>query len=244
MEVYQLIRKGEMHKVFCEDFLLATKLNDQFAVYGVFDGCSSGTDSHLASALLAKIVRKEMQKLVKEPVSSINKLLSDTIYGTMSSLHQIRNDLNLATEELLSTLILIAVDSYSNSASIVAFGDGFISINGKAEVIDQNNSPDYLAYYLDEIGSINDFESWLKEKARFFEISKIHDVSISTDGINSFQCSEIAEEDDAPIIPSEYYTNNTFLLHNKSMLARKYNILRTKYRMVNQDDIAIIRIIA
>ncbi|MDF1547042.1 MAG: protein phosphatase 2C domain-containing protein [Bacteroidales bacterium] len=242
--MYQLIRKGEMHKVFCEDFLLATKLNEQYTVYGVFDGCSSAINSHFASALLAKVVRKELQSLVIEPFNSISTLFSNSIFRSMRSLQKIKNDLLLETDELLSTMILLFVDNFSKKAQILAFGDGFIAINGRSVSIDQNNSPDYLAYHLDELENINDFGKWLNEKARVFEISEIQDVSISTDGINSFQSSEIAEEDDNPIIPSDYFTNNSFLLHNKSMLARKYNILKTKYRMVNQDDIAMIRIIA
>lgn len=244
MEVYQLIRKGEMHKVFCEDFLLATKVNDQYAVYGVFDGCSSGTDSHLASALLAKIVRRELQRHVNKSINILKQLLSETIYSTMQTLRNIRDNLFLKNDELLSTIILLLVDNYSKSAQILVFGDGFISINGDSTIIDQNNTPDYLAYHLDEIDSIQDFERWLKEKARLFEISEIQDLSISTDGINSFQTTEIINEDAAQIFPSEYFANDTFLLQNKSMLARKYNILRTKYRMVNQDDIAMIRIVA
>ncbi len=244
MEVYQLIRKGEMHKVFCEDFLLASKLNEQYAVYGVFDGCSSAVDSHFASALLAKIVRKEMQKLVNESVNSTSRLLSNTIYNTMSTLHNIRHDLELDTDELLSTMILLLVDNYSKSAQILAFGDGFISINGKTTNIDQNNTPDYIAYHLDEIETIDDFEKWLKGKTMQFEISAIQDVSISTDGINSFQKSEIIGEYYKQLSPSEYLSEDTFLVHNKSMLTRKYNILRTKHGLMNQDDIAMIRIIA
>lgn len=244
MEVYQLIRKGEMHKDFCEDFLLVSEPVEQYSFYGVFDGCSSGQDSHLASGLLAKIVRAEVQFLVDEPITSLNKLLSDTILNTMSTLRNIRNDLLLDTNELLATMILLVVDNHSRTAEILVFGDGFVSVNGKPELIDQDNSPDYPAYHLDELDAIDDFESWLKLHSKHYEISEIRDISIATDGIASFQQSEAVAVEAGVPVPVDFLSDNTFLLHNKSMLSRKCNILRSKYHLVNQDDIAMIRIIA
>jgi len=244
MEIYQLIRKGDMHKDYCEDFLLISKPNEQYSIYGVFDGCSSGDDSHLASGMLAKIVRAEIQVLVDESITSLNKLLSDTVFQTMCTLRNIRDDLLLDTNELLSTMILLLVDNYSKSAEILVFGDGFVSINGKHEPIDQDNAPDYIAYHLDELESIENFELWLKAHSRQFKVAEIKDVSISTDGVNSFQQSELqTDEADVPA-PVDYLMDDTFLLHNKSMLSRKCNILRSKHHLVNQDDIAMIRIIA
>jgi len=244
MEVYQLIRKGEMHKDFCEDFLLAFELSERYSVYGVFDGCSTGADSHLASGLLAKVVRAEMECLVIEEIESLKKLLSDTVLCTMSTLRNIRNDLFLETNELLSTMILFVVDKITSKGEVLVFGDGFVAINGQSINVEQNNTPDYLAYYLDELENINDPESWLIEHSNSFSVDKITDVSVATDGVKSFQKADLSSESNSVPIPSEYLTNDNFLLHNKSMLSRKCNILKTKHQLINQDDIALIRVVA
>ncbi len=242
MEVYQLIRKGEMHKDFCEDFLLSFDINERYSVYGVFDGCSTGIDSHMASALIAKVAKAEMKCLVMEGVSSLRNFLSDVIFNTMSTLRNIRNDLFLETNELLSTVVLLIIDKTLNIGETLVIGDGFLSINGQSINIEQDNAPDYLAYYLDELENINDFEVWLGEHSRRYNINEVKDISLATDGVRSFQVADASIETNSRPVPSDFLTKNNFLLHNKSMLTRKLNILRTKYRLVNQDDIAMIRI--
>ncbi len=243
MEVYQLIRKGEMHKDFCEDFLLSFDIDERFSVYGVFDGCSTGIDSHMASALIAKVVKAEMECLALEPVPSLRNFLSDTIFNTMSTLRNIRNDLFLETNELLSTIVLLVIDKSSNIGEALVFGDGFVSINGQSINIEQDNAPDYLAYYLDELENIVDFEAWLNDHSNRYTIEGVQDISIATDGIGSFQLADASIETNGRPVPSDFLAKNDFLLHNKSMLARKLNILRTKHRLINQDDVAMIRII-
>lgn len=245
MEVYQLIKRGEMHKDFCEDFLLSFTLDEQYSVYAVFDGCSTGKDSHLASSLIAKVVKAEMECLALEPIVSPKELITDTIYNVMSTLRNIRNDLFLETDELLSTLILMVVDTKKQLGGIRVFGDGFVSINGKLHTIEQDNRPDYLAYYLDELQEIEDFEIWLENHSEWFDVADIQDVSVATDGVDSFQrYSGINKNEEDEPKPMIYLSNDTYLINNKSMLARKCNILRTKYSYVNQDDIAMIRVVA
>ncbi len=242
MEVYQLIRKGEMHKDFCEDFLLASELSERYSVYGVFDGCSTGIDSHVASGLLAKVVKAEMECLVIENVKSLEKLLSETVFNTMSTLRNIRNDLFMKTNELLSTMILFVVDKINNKGEVLVFGDGFVAINGQSISIEQNNTPDYLAYYLDELENFDDFEIWLTNHSKRYKVEDIVDVSLATDGVKSFQKANSTIDAMNEPVPSDFLAKDNFLLHNKSMLSRKCNILKTKHRLINQDDIALIRI--
>jgi serine/threonine protein phosphatase PrpC len=244
MEVYQLIRKGEMHRDFCEDFLLSFDINEQYSVFGVFDGCSTGIDSHMASALIAKVVKAEMECLALEPISSLRNFLNDAIFNTMSTLRNIRNDLFLETSELLSTIVLLVIDKTFKIGEALVFGDGFLSINGQSVNIEQDNAPDYLAYYLDELDNITDFEAWLAEHSNRYIIDEVKDVSIATDGISSFHVADTSIEANGRPVPSDFLTKNDYLLHNKSMLARKLNILRTKYRLINQDDVAMIRLVA
>ncbi len=243
MEVYELLRRGEMHKDFCEDFLLSFELNEQYSVYGVFDGCSTGIDSHMASSLIAKVVRAEMECLAVDEIISIKNLLSESIYHTMSTLRNIRNDLFLETNELLSTIILLVVDKLSGKGEALVFGDGFVSINGQQIDIEQDNAPDYLAYYLDELENIADFEAWLAEHSNSYTIDEVVDISIATDGVASFQITDATLENNGRPVPSEYLAKDNFLLHNKSMLGRKLNILKSKHQLMNQDDIAFIRLV-
>ncbi len=76
----------------------------------------------------------------------------------------------------------------------------------------------------------------------FFALEEISDVTVATDGVESFQRMGGSNESVNSIIPSEYLAKDNYLLHNKSMLARKCNILKTKHQLINQDDIALIRV--
>ncbi|MFN8258324.1 MAG: protein phosphatase 2C domain-containing protein [Bacteroidales bacterium] len=242
MFVHQLIKRGENHKDFCQDFVLAYELSERYAVYGVFDGCSSGIDSHFASTLTAKVFKAEFEYLEPENYETTREALNRAIMHAIESLSGIRDNLLLETDELLSTAILLFIDKIDQSGDIIVIGDGMVAINGKIHRIEQENVPDYLAYYLDQINTFEDFEKWLQEHAIHFHIDKIDDIVISTDGIYSFQKvnSETAENN-APE-PADFMFLNEMLIGNPSMLSRKCNILKNKFGLVNFDDLGIIRI--
>jgi hypothetical protein len=243
MEEYQLIRRGAIHKDFCEDFLFTHRIKNRYRIYAVFDGCSTGIDSHFASALLAKTIKAELEFIDKEDLESSELLLDALVYQSTQSLKEIRNALMLSTDELLSTLIVFVYDENTNSGNILAFGDGHVSINENDYVIDQNNQPEYIAYYLDMINTYEDYEKYVTDYARKFKVEKLVEVSISTDGIDTFQKSEIVGTDEIAPDPKAYLLHNDFLRNNPSMLSRKCNILKTKFGLVNQDDIALIRVL-
>jgi len=242
MQVHQLLKRGENHKDFCEDFLIAFDLSERYSIYGVFDGCSSGMESHFASALMAKVFRAELQYLEPDTYDNTKEALSRALLHGIESIASIRDNLLLETEELLSTIILFLVDRIEMSGDIIAIGDGYISINGENHKIDQNNEPDYLAYYLDQINTYEDFEKWMLSHAIQYHVSKVDDITISTDGILSFQKLKNGDfEHNAPY-PLDYLIRDEYLFENKAMLSRKCNILRTKYGFAHLDDLGIIRI--
>jgi len=243
MEEYQLIRRGAIHKDFCEDFLFTHRIKNRYSIYAVFDGCSTGIDSHFASALLAKTIKAELEFIDKEDLESSELLLDALVYQSTQSLKEIRNALMLSTDELLSTLIVFVLDENTNSGHILAFGDGHVSINGTDYQIDQDNQPEYIAYYLDMINTFEDYEKYVADCARKFKVEKLTEVSISTDGINTFQKSELVETTETVPDPIAYLLHNDFLRNNTAMLSRKCNILKSKFGLVNQDDIALIRIL-
>jgi hypothetical protein len=243
MEVYQLIRRGQEHKDFCQDFLLAHQINGRFEIFGVFDGCSTGIDSHFASALMAKTIKAELEFIDLESLNSCSDLMDRILFQSIQSLKDFRNALMLQTDELLSTMIILILDRSAESAEILAFGDGLVSINGKDHLIDQNNQPEYIAYYLDMINTYEDYIKCMADYGQRFKIENVHDISISTDGINTFKSNGSCETNEIVPNPLEYLIHNHFLKNNLAMMSRKCNILKMKFGMVNQDDLALIRIV-
>jgi len=149
----------------------------------------------------------------------------------------------LDEDELLSTLVLFLYDKTKNKGVINIVGDGVISINGEITIIDQNNIPHYLAYYLDDINDQEEFNAWYKKETAVYPVSKLTDITISTDGVLSFYPVKTPEKDKTEINPVDYLIKDEYLLHNKAMLGRKCKILYKKYQIQNADDLGIIRII-
>lgn len=242
MIIHQFIKRGTYHKDYCEDFAIIVEKQD-YKLFGVFDGCSSGVESHFASAFIAKIIRAEFQKLDKEiqnqPLFVINKLL----YNSILSLKKQKKELILQTNELLSTFLLFLYNSVADEGIIVVAGDGVVSINGKSVIIDENNAPNYVAYHIDKINTNEDYKHWFAEHTRNFTVKGLKDVSISTDGILSFIHPQLRDKQQEDIDPLNYLLKNDFLLNNKSMLGRKCHILEGKHSLINFDDLGIIRIV-
>jgi len=243
MYIHQLLKRGENHKEFCEDFLLAYDLSQRYAIYGVFDGCSSGTDSHFASALFAKVFKAELDYLEPDTFETTKEALNRALLHGIESLTTVRDNLLLETDEMLSTIILFLVDKIDMSGDIIVIGDGFLSINGEIHKIEQNNQPDYLAYYFDQINTFEDFEQYLSKHGIQFHVDKIIDVSISTDGIGTFQKMDKENYENNAPYPLDFLIRDEYLATNKSMLSRKCNILRTKYGFTHMDDLGMIRVI-
>lgn len=238
MQIHEFIKIGSNHKNFCEDFSLNIELDENQMIFGVFDGCSSGKDSHFASTLIAKIVKNVAVEIFNKEKD--NDFLLKIIYETALQLKKTVKALSLGTNEILSTIILLWVDKKENLAEIIAIGDGFISINGKNTTIEQNNTPKYLAYYLNEIYNYKSFKNVINEISFQAQSANIQDITISTDGILSFDNFDAHSEKTSVI---DYLTKDLFLINNKAMLGRKVNILKNKYSLINQDDLGIIRIV-
>ena len=49
---------GQFHTNHNEDAYVTTQLSNDWYLLGVMDGCSMGTESHFASTLLVKLLRK------------------------------------------------------------------------------------------------------------------------------------------------------------------------------------------
>jgi len=234
---------GDFHQNFCEDALLSFSISNEKHLLAVMDGCSSGTDSHFASALISKILKKVCIELAylefsKREIFTLKEFQKRTLEGLFENLKLQRNQLHLGKEEILSTLIL-AIISDDKKAEIITIGDGLICCNGEYFEYEQDDRPDYLAYHLDE-----NFKDWFQNQKQFLSFSNVGDLSISTDGIFTFN---IFNNQKYPKIEEEAWID--LLLKNKEgfefekMLHKKVIYLEKEFGLRPTDDLAILRII-
>lgn len=242
MKVYTLLRKGEFHAVQCEDFLVNQAIDNRFYFGAVLDGCSGGKEAHFASALMGKILRKVCKLLPYEKWFMAGdtdvKALTKHIYqGLFKEMQIAQNQLLLDKYELLATCITMIYDSEKQEAFIVIIGDGFAAADRKVWEIDQNNRPDYMAYHLHK-----DFDEWYETQQNRFFFEQPKDISIATDGIDVFTCTNSIKVPPA-IDPKEHFLVNQDGLEEEFMLEKKSNKLWRDFRFVPTDDLAIVRLI-
>jgi hypothetical protein len=208
------------------------------------DGCSMGTESHFASTLIAKLLRK-IAKMIsfRDFAEGAEKTTPEYLKAVLSLLFQELKDsksrLMLDTDEMLSTLILGILDHQRKEAELIAIGDGVICNSDSYLEFDQDNRPDYLGYHLDE-----DFADWYRGQTQKLSLRQVSDLSICTDGIFTFRCFNPKVN---TIFGDEQLID--FLLidrrweEQENMLQRKLIEMEKKYGLQPFDDLTIIRII-
>jgi hypothetical protein len=246
MKIHSILKRGELHKTFCEDFLFTQTIHDRYFVGAIFDGCSGGKDSHFASTLSAKILQKIVRNMdFKNEPADIYVMGKQILFSYVKEMQNCKNQLQLSTDEMLATCLFLITDDQNSCAHVWVCGDGLISINGSITEINQNNKPDYPAYYLDEIVNQERFDQWIDFNVKHFNISNFVDLTIASDGILTFVRDTTFHPDNQTSItfdPIRYLCEDKFLENNQAMFARKCNLLRTKYGLINNDDLSIIRI--
>jgi len=237
MVIRKVSKRGMDHKDNCEDSSLFAVHNDLIFM-GVFDGCSSGTDSHFASILFTKIFKKSFDTIKNlyggDPVIFANTLLN-SVYKELTNVF---NVLSLSSIEMLSTINIFVGDIKTKKGISTIIGDGSFYVNGK-KIIDidpPGNAPFYITYYIEK-GIAYD-----KAMNGFFInlVENFNDVSVCSDGINTYKntsginATEFAEE---------YLLRDKYLAKNKMMLNRKCNILTKVNLMNHSDDLSVVRYI-
>lgn len=250
MIIRTLLRRGTDHKNFTEDFL-AFKECDNFLYACVFDGCSKGKESHFASTLFAKAFRDTLESLnhlFDNSTSSLESNAKMLVFQMARKVHEVKSILNLNIVELMSTVVLCVVDKNTNNCYIAAFGDGYFRVDGVESFIqntkfaDQEqseNKPDYIAYDIEKIQNYADFDTWYSEKKEFHTFENVTDITISSDGMNTFAKFKPSEED---VDPVGFLVRDENWMDKEIMLEKKYNILQSRYCMLNKDDLGMIRI--
>ena len=243
MKIYSALQIGEYHLNHCEDYLFIGEIGNDKLLCAVMDGCTMGTDSYFISTLTGKLLRKIVkEKRYKEfynlesPIDNEHYLKS-IIKELFIELTIVKNQLMLDQKELLTTLIILLVDKKENYGTLLAVGDGLVSINGQITEFDQDNKPDYLGFHLSK-----DFETWYSLQKQIIKFNEIQDISIATDGIFMFAPVKKTDTSDT-IDPIDFLLNDKTNKENEEMLALKLKQLEHHYGLKPTDDFAMIRLI-
>ena len=244
MRIYSTLKLGQFHPIFCEDFNFVRHLDENWTVMAVMDGCSAGKDTHFASVLIAKILKK-ITKLLPywylEDASfslhsiAINELGERIAKQLFLELQKQQNDLFLEKEELVSTYILAVYHKKRKEVWFIVAGDGVVVVNKEVYDFDQKDKPDYLAYHLH-----TDFDVWKDRHTQIMQEKDVSNFAITTDGIHSFDHPHRAEVE---INPVEYLLVDEESAEIEHMLHKKCVELERKYQLKPNDDLSVIRLI-
>lgn len=244
MKIFKCSKIGEYHINHNEDDIIETQIGEDKIVFAIMDGCSMGKESHFASTLVKKLIRKISNELhFKEfaekksyRISDVQILLLEKIFN---DLKLIKGILNLNQDEILTTLMLGIINKETQDGELIIIGDGIVNFNGNIFEFDQKNKPDYIGYHINE-----DFENWLNSQSQKLSLENIKDLSISSDGIFSFKKYHIGNfesiEEKGVI---DFLLNDNSQLDSPKMLNNKLDQIEKIYGLRNYDDISIIRII-
>jgi serine/threonine protein phosphatase PrpC len=245
MKIYTALKKGEYHLTNCEDYIFTGFIGDDKILCAVMDGCTMGTDSYFASTLAGKLLRKIVKNIGYKELYDKRLLFPNNedyikyiLRELLTELKQVKNQLMLERNELLTTLILLLVNQQENSGVALVIGDELVSVNGIVTEFDHDNKPDYIGYHFSD-----DFEDWYAKLNQKIQINNVEDVSISTDGIMTFTAfTATTNEDD--IDPVDFLSHGSAENEDEDFLERKLKRLEHVYGLKPTDDVAIIRIIS
>ena len=245
MKFYELSHIGEFHVNHNEDFLISEEAGKTRRIIAVMDGCSSGTDSHFASTLIGKLLRKiakqeayrEFAQKEKEPITKQLEKISLQLFEELSNLNR---QLDLRSDEILSTLILALIDMEKKNAEILIVGDGLIHINGENIEYENDNKPDYIGYHLNM-----DKHIWFQTRTQRLSIPKIEDLTISTDGIHTFKNFDGKSYEDISqeAIMKKFFRDKNDL-DNSNKLKKTLIEIKNDNGLMPSDDLTMIRVIS
>jgi Protein phosphatase 2C len=187
MNIYHFSMIGECHTNHNEDYYSIHEVGEQKLLLAVMDGCTMGTDSYLAATLIGKLLRKiaketHFKAFIQKTDHLLQSILDDTMRQLFAALQLTQQQLDLPTDELLSTVLLAILDTNTRAAAIIVIGDGIIGYNERIIEYEQGNKPDYMGYHLHE-----NFDVWYAQQTQRLTLHDIQDLSLATDGVFSFQ---------------------------------------------------------
>lgn len=205
----------------CEDSVFVKENKE--VIYGVVaDGCSTGVKSHFASQAIAYIVENSLYQFVTTDHSI------GTIRDVLASLRAL---LGISHISLLSTAILFVYDKESKHLKVRAFGDGVYYVNDIEYVIEQNNTPDYLAYHITD--RYDQFLEYLgKYPTQIYD--NVKKFMICSDGITRIERSAL--QHDATVNPQVLLFTPP---KSANYLTRMWNLIK-KDGFILSDDLTIV----
>jgi Protein phosphatase 2C len=243
MQIYQLLQRGAYHADFCEDFSVVQPLGAHHLLLAVLDGCTMGRESHFASTLVAKVLRKVVKERAYRqfygdlPTVPQATELREIMAAMFEEMRQLKSQLHLETTELLTTLVVALLDTHSRQVVVLALGDATVALNGQLTRFEQDNRPDYLAYHLHR-----PFAEWYDQQQQILQAPDCTDLALATDGIDSFAPTDTAAVGvDVPDVPA-YLLLNQELAGRNEMLTIKMRRLARTFGLVPTDDVAILRV--
>lgn len=240
---YHLSQIGGFHTNHNEDASTLSEIGSDKILIAVMDGCSMGKESHFASTLFAKILRKiakeiSYREFAERASKEAGEYLKEVLEFLFKELGQLKNQLHLEKEELLSTLILGILDLPSKTIELITIGDGLICCNGVLYEYEQDDKPDYLGYHLEE-----NFPDWFQKQSQKLSLQQVKDVSISTDGIFTFRNFDGKDYDsisEKELI--EFLLMDDQWSTQENMLAKKVAAIDDHYGLNPSDDLTILRV--
>ena len=217
-----LNQRGGNHNS-CEDSVFVKET--ELAIYGgVFDGCSTGVNSHWASQTFAYMFKS----LFRDFQSLSNAVIFEAVKDIGRIAHILEIDPNT---HLLSTCILFRYSKKDKTLDIRCFGDGVYYVNDIEYVVDQGNIPDYLGYQVGSEGHEkirNYLEQYVVER-----YENVDRFIICSDGIQAIKESQYEEQtvnwQEMLLAPPK----------SENYLKRMWNILKSK-KFTLSDDLTII----
>lgn len=247
-----LITMGKAHKLHTEDDYFVSE-GDDYILAAVFDGCSSGVDSHYASTThkyKLKSITNDLIYLLREnnnryhPYKGTDEVLKEIAFELCCHIYNMDYEVD---KEMLSTAVLLLINKKTKEYSILFCGDGCCCVDDDFHSIHDTNGN--AVWYLSTVNP-KDFLNYYNSYCRKFN-GNIEDgmvLSISTDGIESFMTSYGSYDTSLPI-DVFMKTENCDEKYHKWNLERLYNVF-TKGKMNgmndnvirNIDDMTIIKI--
>lgn len=242
MKIYKVLTIGDFHINYCEDFLVEEQITTNEKLIAVLDGCTMGTESVFASILYGKILRNIAKKRFYQDFyatekSDLKSTLKTIVKELIDETKSLKNQLGLDVNELLSTLIIGIVNTKEAKVEFLIIGDGLICHDGKLIEYEQDNTPDYLGYHLNE-----DFENWYEHQEQKLSVANFNDLSICTDGIFTFKNLENKTKQRTEKELIEYLLIDNQHAQFDNFLERKVRYLKDKCNHLVTDDLAIIRL--
>jgi len=120
----------------------------------ICDGCSEGKNSEVGAKLTAHFAVNRIFELVNDSFFLTKDIPKALYFSIQIFLMQLLEQYSSANEErflFINDHFLFTIIGFiqgPNNTVVFSIGDGVIIINGDIQVIDQNDTPNYLAYHL------------------------------------------------------------------------------------------------